>query len=423
MKSTSRGYRQATRWAVCSLIFILFTTRLSVDFLRAEESGKRAIVLFEFSQKGIEEPSAKSYFGELKKFIRDELALLPLETSSMGIRVDGKVNLPLLPANKVFLFREKLRKGRIYFNNLEIEKGARELEDLIKAPYEYRLAGKSLELVNEAILSYSFILFKMGKKELSGRLTSRYIYLSGAKEISEQVYPPDFTSFFNEISAKDRFVTLAVNTTPSGARVHLYRENMGNTPLVKKVRKFGPISVTVSKEGYVDHRFHRVAFPGDRLNFDLDLEIDEISQVVSDVNGGDYEGVANGIINLNVRMNTAAGLAWVLKGNGNSRSIDYVLVAKKGEGQKWEFSIQRDIQKKGPAFDDADLKPLLHDPLFLSIVPDRGKAGLLAEGLMKKKLTEKWWFWAFVGIGTAGIVYAIVKGRENKSGSSVNIAF
>ncbi|NIS74872.1 MAG: hypothetical protein GTO08_06250, partial [Deltaproteobacteria bacterium] len=189
MKSTSRGYRQATRWAVCSLIFILFTTRHSVDFLRAEESGERAIVLFEFSQKGIEEPSAKRYFGDLKKFMREELALGPLETSSMRIKVDGKANLPLLPANKVFLFRDKLKKGRIYFNNLEIVKGARELEDLIKAPYEYRLAGKSLELVNEAILSYSFILFKMGNKELSGRLTSRYIYLSGAREISEQVYP------------------------------------------------------------------------------------------------------------------------------------------------------------------------------------------------------------------------------------------
>lgn len=423
MKSTSRGYKQATRWAVSSLIFILFTTPLPVDFLRAEESAKGAIVLFEFSQKGIEEPSAKSYFGELKKFMHDELALAPLETSTMRIKVDGKENLPLLPANTVFLFREKLKKGRIYFNNLEIEKGARELDDLIKAPYEYRLAGKSLELVNEAILSYSFILFKVGNKELSERLTSRYIYLSGAREISEQVYPPDFKSFFDEISAKDQFVTLVVNTTPSGARVHLYRENMGNTPFVKKVRKFGLISVTVSKEGYVDHRFHRVVFPGDRLNFDLDLEIDEISQVVSAVNGGNYEGVANGVKNLNARMNTAAGLAWILKGNGNSRSIDYVLVAKKGEGQKWEYSIQRDIQKKGPSFDDTDLRPLLHDPLFLSIVPDRGKAELLAEGLRKKKLTEKWWFWACVGIGTAGIVFAIVKGSENKSGSSVNIEF
>jgi hypothetical protein len=74
-------------------------------------------------------------------------------------------------------------------------------------------------------------------------------------------------------------------------------------------------------------------------------------------------------------------------------------------------------------FSREDLESLLEDELFLSIVPPDGKAKLLNEGLKKKKLTERWWFWALLGVGAAGVVYAISEGSDNKSGSSVNIEF
>lgn len=399
---------------------VLFFPAFSVQ---AEQARTNGLVFIEFSQKGIDVEKARSYFDDMQRFLREELSLEPLKGSSLRVRKDGPDALPPVASDTLFRWREMLGRGKQYFKELKLEKGAEQHRELVDAPYHFMLGGKALDLVSEATLSYAFILFKTGDREESERLIARYVYLSGKSDVSDQAYPPDFVDFFLQALSKEYFVTVAVNSTPSRARVFLDDRVIGETPLVEKVKKPGLFTLSVRKDGYVEYVVSRFALPGDRLHLDLNLEIDEVSEIEGGVDAGDYEGVVKNLRKLNARMSVDAGLAVVLKGDVDSGSVDYILSAGEKEFEGEHFSIFRDMPRKGKRFALEDIQPLLEDELFLSILPDPGKARALGEGLKKKRLTQKWWFWAIVGAGAAGIVYAIVEGRDDKSGGAVNVEF
>lgn len=391
--------------------------------VHAEQARTKGLVFIEFSQKGIDVENARSYFDGMQRFLREELSLEPLKGSSLRGRKEGSDTLPPVPVDTLFRWREMLGRGKQFFKELKLDKVAEQYRELVDAPYHFTLGGKALDLVSEAVLSYSFILFKTGDREGSERLIARYNYLSGKSDVSDKAYPPDFVDFFHHATSKEHFVTVAVNSTPSSARVFLGDRIIGETPLVEKVEKPGLFRVSVRKEGYVEYVMSRFALPGDRLHFDLNLEIDEVSEIEYGVDRGNYEEVVKNLRKLNERMNLDAGLTVVLKGDVDSGSVDFVFsVGERGLAEE-PYSIFRDMPRKGKRFVLEDIQPLLEDELFLSILPDSGKARALGEGLKKKRLTDKWWFWAIVAAGAAGIVYAIAEDKDNKSGGTVNVEF
>lgn len=423
MRSTSRGCRLSIKWISAVYLFACFWAFVPLSKLWAEQAVNKDIILIELYHKELDHGSSKRYFDGLKRFLREELSLEAVKTSSLRTEVNDTAELPAVPVDTVFNWRKRLGRGKKYFKELEITKGAAELRELIDAPYRFSLGGKALDLVSDATLSYSFILFKIGDRAGSEKLVSRYVYLSGKKEVSDQIYPPDFVSFFNEISSKNYSFSLAVNSTPSGAQVLVGDLDVGETPLVRKVERFGSITLTVRKRGYIEYVMRRFAMPGDRITFDLDLEIDAISEIEQDVTSGNYERVAKNMHKLNSKLNVIAGFTAVMKGDSNAGAIDYILSMGPDERGNENHSIFRDIPKKKEQFSIEDLEPLLEDELFLSILPHDAKARVLGEGFKKRKLTEKWWFWALVGAGVAGVVYAIAEGSDNGSGGTVNIEF
>lgn len=423
MKSTSRGCRQAGNLRFFILVFMHLMLHFPAFTVHAEQERTKGLVFIEFSQKGIDVEDARRYFDGMQRFLREELSLEPLKGSSLRRRKEGPDTLPPVPVDTLFRWREMLGRGKQFFKELKLDEVAEQYRELVDSPYHFTLGGKALDLVSEAMLSYSFILFKTGDREGSERLIARYDYLSGKSDVSDKAYPPDFVDFFHRAISKEYFVTIAVNSTPSSARVFLGDRIIGETPLVEKVEKPGLFKLSVRKEGYVKYVISRFALPGDRLHFDLNLEIDEVSEIEHGVDRGNYEEVVKNLRKLNERMNVYAGLTVVLKGDVDSGSVDFLLSAGEKGLVEESFSIFRDMPRKGKMFALEDIQPLLEDELFLSILPDSGKARALGEGLKKKRLTEKWWFWAIVAAGAAGIVYAIAEGKDNKPGGTVNVEF
>jgi hypothetical protein len=238
------------------------------------------------------------------------------------------------------------------------------------------------------------------------------------------LYPPDFTEFFEEAVVRTDSISIAVSSTPSGAQVLLNGEVIGNTPVVREVERFGLVEVTVRKRGYIVQSYSRVVMPGDKLRFDVNLDIDEVAMVERAIQGGDLNSSRSSLEKLIDRTETRGAVLAVLKGEGKPDKLDILFVGNGGGDKEKVSSEFRNIRVEGEVFNFDNASPLLSDVAFRESFPEA--VLLLGEDVKKlggNKMMGKWWIWTIIGLGAAGLVYGLTKGGGRDSGGTVTVQF
>lgn len=418
-----RGFKEQILLPLLTGYIVLYLIFSPVAGFAVEIAEGQSLLLLKFVEKNFGKSQERPNFKKFDKYLSHTLSLTLHSPSSLREVDEG--GPPLLPvkAENVFSWDKKLKKGKSYFRTLEIERVMSELQELVDAPYRYSLSGKGLDLVEEAILTASFLLFKTGGKEKSERLIWRYGLLSGIKAVPLELYPPDFVQYFEEAASKPYVSTIVVHTVPSKSRVVINKKFVGTTPLMREGNYFGRIDIDVEREGYIHRHFHRVAMPGDRINLDLTLDIDEVSEIIRGISAGKYEDAVESSITLLDRSKERGLLNVILKGDENKKSLDYILVVSSVEGNQPRYSIHRDLPLEGKYLDGSHIAPLLEDDLFISLLSSEGQKQIAALKEEKEHLTGKWWFWSILGIGAVGLVYTIVRNQNHGSSGTVNVTF
>ncbi len=423
MKFTLSGFRRRPFFAVITIYTIFFVLGTAPYSKGGTTPPDREMILVEFAQGGVEEQLARDLIGSVETILKNEFFISTVSNNLLRKVEGGTRMLPKVDTDTIFSWKEKLIKAREYYRLFEMEKVRPELEDMIKAPYNYQLSLKGRELVKEALLLGSLVEFKGGAQEEGEKLVRHYQYLGGNISLPPELYPPDFLEFIRKASMGQGYATIMVNTTPPGSRVVVDGEKVGDSPVIYRILNPGYIKLEVRKEGFIGSDYSTVLLPGDRLNLNLDLQIDESSEMARGFNRNRYDEVVKSSKRLLERAGKGSLLAIALRGSGKIATMDILFVYGGYEGMEKGHLLIRNLQSKGKKMDVNDILPLLNDPQFMRYVPVEKRAKVLELLNQKEKITGKWWFWTLLGIGTAGLVYTIIRVNSGDSGGTVNLQF